>query len=235
MRTAAVLPVKRFTLAKQRLGESVEDGLRLDLARAMVGDVLDALARTRSIERTIVVTNEESIAGTAHGLGATVIPDTAESGQSAAVALGIALAASEGIERVLCVPGDCPALDPSELDALLSDPVDQPGGGGLVVIVPDRHGTGTNGLLLTPPTAIASELRSGELLPPRGSRARRGIRVQVGAPVLAAAGHRHRGGPRRSARAARPGAGRSPADPRGAGSRRVLRGRGERVGVRHER
>jgi len=154
MRTAAVLPVKRFTLAKQRLGESVEDGLRLDLARAMVGDVLDALARTRSIERTIVVTNEESIAGTAHGLGATVIPDTAESGQSAAVALGIALAASEGIERVLCVPGDCPALDPSELDALLSDPVDQPGGRGLVVIVPDRHGTGTNGLLLTPPTAI---------------------------------------------------------------------------------
>ena len=160
MRTAAVLPVKRFTLAKQRLGESVDDGLRLDLARAMVSDVLSALARTRSIERTIVVTNEESIAATAHGLGATLIPDSAENGQSAAVALGIALAVADGIERVLCVPGDCPALDPAELEALLGGPQGQPGAG-QVVIVPDRHGTGTNGLLLTPPTAIAPSFGPG--------------------------------------------------------------------------
>jgi 2-phospho-L-lactate guanylyltransferase len=155
MRTAAVLPVKRFTLAKQRLGESVDDGLRLDLARAMVSDVLRALERTGAIERTIVVTNEESIADTARGLGATLISDSAESGQSAAVALGVALAVSDGIERVLCVPGDCPALDPAELEMLLAEPADRAGGaGGQVVIVPDRHGTGTNGLLLTPPTAI---------------------------------------------------------------------------------
>ncbi len=55
-----------------------------------------------------------------------------------------------GFERVLCIPGDCPALDPAELDALLAGTR-----GRGVVIVPDRHGTGTNGLLLTPPDAIA--------------------------------------------------------------------------------
>ncbi len=71
--------------------------------------------------------------------------------------LGIERALAEGIERVLCIPGDCPALDPSELDALLSDREDTPGARGEpeVVIVPDRHGTGTNGLLLTPPDAIS--------------------------------------------------------------------------------
>ncbi len=149
VRTAAILPVKRFTEAKQRLGESVADTLRADLIRAMVGDVLVALSRTGSIERTIVVTREDAVAVAAAYLGASVVADTAEQGQSAAVALGVRSALEAGFERVLCIPGDCPALDPAELDGLLA------GAGGGVVIVPDRHGSGTNGLLLTPPDAIA--------------------------------------------------------------------------------
>lgn len=158
MRTAALLPVKRFAKAKRRLGASVADPLREDLTRAMVGDVLVALTETASIERTIVVTREDSLAAAARYLGALVVADTAEESQSAAVALGVQQALAEGFERVLCVPGDCPALDPAELDSLLgapnpagADTVDEPE----VVIVPDRHGTGTNGLLLTPPNAIA--------------------------------------------------------------------------------
>ena len=50
MRTAAILPVKRFSLAKQRLGATLDDSLRADLARAMVGDVLVALSRTAAID-----------------------------------------------------------------------------------------------------------------------------------------------------------------------------------------
>ncbi len=152
MRTAAVLPVKRFSRAKQRLGASVADPLRLDLARAMVGDVLSALRDCPAIERTIVVTSEESVATAAGYIGALVVPDTAEESQSAAVAEGLERAVAEGFGRVLCVPGDCPALDPLELQALLEA---EPGGASEAVIVPDRHGTGTNGLLLTPPGAIA--------------------------------------------------------------------------------
>lgn len=155
MRTAAILPVKRFSRAKQRLGASVADELREDLARAMVGDVLIALNETASIARTIVVTREDSIVATARHLGALVVEDTAEESQSAAVALGVERALDEGFERVLCVPGDCPALDPEELDSLLESIVPE------VVIVPDRHGTGTNGLLLTPPHAIAPSFGPG--------------------------------------------------------------------------
>jgi 2-phospho-L-lactate guanylyltransferase len=148
MRTAAILPVKRFTQAKQRLGASVADPLREDLARAMAGDVLVALNQTTSIERTIVITGESSVAAAACYLGALVIEDTAEESQNAAVALGVERALAEGFERVLCVPGDCPALNPAELDSLLAGAAPE------VAIVPDRHGTGTNGLLLTPPDAI---------------------------------------------------------------------------------
>lgn len=150
MRTAAILPVKRFAAAKSRLGESVEEDLRARLARAMVADVLQALAQTASLELTIVVTCEPSLPETAHEHGALLIEDTGERGQSAAVTLGVQRAMEDGFERVLCIPGDCPALDPAELDALLSRTEERS-----VVIVPDRHGTGTNGLLLTPPDAIA--------------------------------------------------------------------------------
>jgi 2-phospho-L-lactate guanylyltransferase len=189
MRTAAILPVKRFSLAKQRLGKTVDDPLRADLARAMVGDVLVALSQSTAIELTVVVTNEPSVAAAARYIGAIVAADTTEDGQSAAVAIGIERALAEGAERALCVPGDCPALDPSELTELLTagEPgeiegllgtapvsagtsgadVDALSTGGLArarngrtrtreaVIVPDRHGSGTNGLLLTPPDALS--------------------------------------------------------------------------------
>jgi len=151
MRTAAILPVKRFAQAKQRLGASVGDPQRYELAGAMVADVLLALAEVRSIERTIVVTRERSVATAARRQGALVVEDAWERGQSAAVTLGVGRALAEGMERVLCIPGDCPALDPAELESLLDARAEE---GRAVVIVPDRHGTGTNGLLLTPPDAI---------------------------------------------------------------------------------
>jgi 2-phospho-L-lactate guanylyltransferase len=165
MRTAAILPVKRFERAKQRLGASVADPLRRDLARAMVGDVLTALRDCSSIELRIVVTSEESVAAAARYQGAVVLEDSAQDGQSAAVTLGLERALAEGAERALCIPGDCPALDPAELDALLladraaSEAATVPDP--TVVIVPDRHGTGTNGLLLSPPDAIRPSFGPG--------------------------------------------------------------------------
>jgi 2-phospho-L-lactate/phosphoenolpyruvate guanylyltransferase len=147
--TAAILPVKSFERAKQRLGASVAEPLRLALARAMVADVLSALAELDAVETTIVVTRQADVAAAAREQGALVLDDAGEQGQSAAVALGIARALADGFERVLCVPGDCPALEPAELEALLGRAAAPE-----VVVLPDRHGTGTNGLLLTPPDAI---------------------------------------------------------------------------------
>lgn len=157
MRTAAILPVKRFARAKSRLGESVADELRLTLARAMVGDVLCALHECAAIDVTIVVSSESTVAAAAAYLGALVVQDTAEEGQSAAARLGLERALEEGAERALCIPGDCPALDPAELQALLLGDADA----AEVAIVPDRHGTGTNGLLLSPPDAILPSFGPG--------------------------------------------------------------------------
>jgi 2-phospho-L-lactate guanylyltransferase len=67
-------------------------------------------------------------------------------------------AADDSFGRVILVAGDCPALDPDELGALLEG---VPEAATQVVIVPDRHWTGTNALLLCPPDVIAPAFGPG--------------------------------------------------------------------------
>jgi 2-phospho-L-lactate/phosphoenolpyruvate guanylyltransferase len=152
VRTVAVLPIKSFSRAKSRLGAGLD---RAELAAAMTGDVLSALAATPALDTVIVVTAE----ALADDAGAVVIPDPDEAGQSAAAQRGIEAALERGAERVLLVPGDCPALDPSELGRLLGEQSTPP----QVTVVPDRHGSGTNALLLTPPGAVAPSFGAGSM------------------------------------------------------------------------
>ena len=150
MRTLAILPVKRFELAKTRLGEQLRPEQRRELAQAMVSDVLGALLASEWIERVAVVTNETTVAALGRKRGALVLPDPTETGQSAAASIGIDHALAAGYERALLVPGDCPALDGDTLRALLARPMRPPA----VTIVSDRAGSGTNALLLAPANAI---------------------------------------------------------------------------------
>jgi 2-phospho-L-lactate guanylyltransferase len=159
VRTAAVLPIKSFAHAKQRLGEAIGGGERRELAAAMAADVLGALAAVPEIAHVVVVTAEPLAASAAEAAGASVIDDPDEAGQSAAAGRGIDAALARGAQRALLVPGDCPALDPDEVAGLLARAGDPPH----VVIVPDRHGSGTNALLLTPPEAVAPSFGAGSL------------------------------------------------------------------------
>jgi 2-phospho-L-lactate/phosphoenolpyruvate guanylyltransferase len=152
-RTIAVLPIKRFGSAKQRLDNGLSDGTRRALAEAMVTDVLIALRRAKYVDEVLVVSGETMAVALAAGYdAAAVIDDPDDIGHSAAARRGVQAAMERGATRVLLVPGDCPALDPVELDELLEDAegVEAPD----VIVVPDRHGEGTNALLLTPPDAI---------------------------------------------------------------------------------
>jgi len=152
MRTLAVLPVKGFFAAKGRLAARLEPEQRAELAEAMLGDVLDALVGATEIEAVLVVTAEPRAAAVADAAGAAVIADTEQAGQSPAAALGVAEALRAGCERALLVPGDTPLVTPDDVDDLLCRSTS---GLPSVGIVPDRHGTGTNALLLCPADAIA--------------------------------------------------------------------------------
>jgi len=151
MQTVAILPVKRFASAKRRLDGALASGSRRALAEAMFADVLTALRRVDAIDQILVVSADPGAQRIAEGYGVRAIDDPAESGQDQAVVRGAGVARELGAAQVLCLAGDCPLMDPLELDTLLGKPRTAER---FVVIVPDRHGTGTNGLLLSPPDAL---------------------------------------------------------------------------------
>jgi 2-phospho-L-lactate/phosphoenolpyruvate guanylyltransferase len=146
-RTIAILPVKSFGAAKQRLADMLGAGSRQALAQAMFSDVLSTLRRVPGLDEIAVVTGDRAAESAASGGRVTVLHDSAQSGQSDAALIGIRHALEAGFDRAVLVPGDAPLLEPDEIARLI-------GGARGVVIVPDRHATGTNALVLWPPDVI---------------------------------------------------------------------------------
>ncbi|MGI9019783.1 MAG: 2-phospho-L-lactate guanylyltransferase [Solirubrobacterales bacterium] len=155
MRATAIIPIKRFRAAKQRLVEAVGPQGRAALAKAMLADALEQTTQAELIDRVIVVTGEgraEKVAMHRAQRAKTpieVFRDPGDAGHSEAATLGIIRAMALGAEAVALLPGDCPLLAAAELDAALGRLAPDS-----VSVVPDRHGTGTNALLLAPPDAI---------------------------------------------------------------------------------
>jgi 2-phospho-L-lactate guanylyltransferase len=156
MRATAVVPVKRFAAAKSRLAPGVDEARRPELVAAMAADVLEAIGRARLVDRTIVVSQEPRAAELAAAAGAELVDDFDDASHSAAALAGIEVAAAAGARCVALLPGDCPLLDPRELDRLLTGVPDP-----YVAVIPDRHGTGTNALVLAPPDAIEPSFGEG--------------------------------------------------------------------------
>lgn len=108
VRWSVIVPVKGTGQAKSRLGASA------DLAEAIALDSVDAVLRTASVERVVVVTSTEA-APLFEELGAGVVLDAGE-GLNAACRQGID-AVDGGAVAVLL--GDVPSLRPDELELAL--------------------------------------------------------------------------------------------------------------------
>lgn len=162
MKATAVIPIKRFGAAKQRLSDRLDEPERAGLAMASFADSLAAICECPEIERIIVVTGEAKAERHAlwrarrTQLPIEVVQDPADSGHSQAAAIGVERARALGAKAVALLPGDCPLIDERELADALSV-LGNPG----ALIVPDRHGTGTNALLLAPPNAIGPAFGPG--------------------------------------------------------------------------
>ncbi len=145
----AIVPVKRFSEAKQRLSDALAPRQREQLATAMLGDVLAAIRQAELIERVLIISREPRLVGVAATHEATLVDDPGDMSHSSAAAIGIATALACRAGSIALLAGDCPLLDPVELDGALAD-LER----GVVGVIPDRHGSGTNGLLCCPPNLI---------------------------------------------------------------------------------
>lgn len=179
MRPAAILPVKSFESAKQRLGEALGSGSRAALAAAMFSDVLGALERSSMLQGIIVVSGDREVGDIVAGRNVLLIDDQVEKGQSHAARAGLARAASTGFDRAALVPSDCPLLDPAELEELFV----RAAAGVEVVVVPDRHGTGTNALVIDPSGPFEPQFGPGSCKRHVEQAEARGVRFAVERPA----------------------------------------------------
>ena len=167
-----LLPVKDFSEAKQRLASSMDAEARAGLARAMLADVLNALARARAPQRVVAFTAADEVIQMARPFGFDVVLEKVVDGHSAAVNRMVDELSSSS-SRILSIAADLPRLVPSEIDFAL-DAASEP-----ITLIPSRDWTGTNGVVFIPPARIAMEYGEGSFRRHLSKASAAGLRADV--------------------------------------------------------
>lgn len=152
----AVIPVGALDGAKSRLGEVLDAEERHDLVLRLAEATIRSAVATPGIAETLVITPDDTVRELAREAGARPIRQRSH-GLNAGLREARGEAVAAGATAVLILPIDLPQVSPAAIGAVLDTLADSPGP--LVAIVPDRHGRGTNALLLAPPDVI--DLRFG--------------------------------------------------------------------------
>ena len=148
MRTAAAVPVKDFARAKKRLRARFDDRAVDRILRALLGDVLAALADAKRIERVFVRSDDAAVAEAARAGGASVRLRVPDPGLNAAIDGAAAECSAEGFDAQLVVLGDLPLLAGADIDAVVEAGERSP----VVIAAADDGGTAL--LFRRPPLAI---------------------------------------------------------------------------------
>ena len=149
----AIVPVKALHESKSRLREVLTPDQRVDLSREMLLNTLQELAELTEIERTLVVSADLTVLALARERGAEIVKEHGSPSLNKALRQATAIASERQAEAVLVLPADLPLLQAAEVRELIGRAHDPP----VVVISPDRKRSGTNALLVAPPSTIEYE------------------------------------------------------------------------------
>ena len=146
--TAVVIPVRTFEGAKSRLGAVLDAEERRDLVERLLRRTVAAALATPGVTDVVVVSPDPEVLGIASAAGARPLLQLSRGLNPALQEARAAIRA----DRLLVLPADLPTVTADDLAAVLAagDAVAAPS----VVLAPDRHGRGTNALLLAPPDVI---------------------------------------------------------------------------------
>ena len=116
----AIVPARLGPNAKGRLAAVLGERDRSRLARAMLVDVLTALAEAPSLDGIAVVSRDAAVLRIARTAGAIAIREAAAGSLNAAVAEGIAAVATQHrAQAVLIAMGDLPLLAADDVEGAL--------------------------------------------------------------------------------------------------------------------
>ena len=159
----AVVPVKDFASAKQRLSDVLCADERAALYAAMLADVLDALAGCAALGGIMMVTRDPDASALAKRYGAEVLREDENRGHSAASSLGASELAHRGASGMLQVPGDLPLLCTEDVAAILNAHGPAPS----VTIAPSGDLRGSNAIASSPPDFLPLQFGDDSFYPHR--------------------------------------------------------------------
>ena len=143
----AIVPFKGAENAKRRLSPQLSSDARSRLALAMLYDVLEALAESKSVDGILLTSRSAEARRIVQEWDIELYRDQAHTLVDALTDAGEKVRRDLNASTAIIVPGDVPLITGSDIDHILHYHAD-------VTIVPDSHKIGTNALVCTPPNAF---------------------------------------------------------------------------------
>jgi 2-phospho-L-lactate/phosphoenolpyruvate guanylyltransferase len=162
LKIVAVVPVRSLSGAKSRLGEPLDAEERGELILALLQRTVEQALLAKRLAGVVVVSKDEELLRRARALGAASLLQQSD-GLNEALDEARAVVA-DNATALIVLPADLPAVAAAAIDRLAE--VAQLArfaapGRPVVALVPDRHGEGTNAMLLAPPDVIPFRFGDG--------------------------------------------------------------------------
>ncbi|MBX3513367.1 MAG: 2-phospho-L-lactate guanylyltransferase [Xanthobacteraceae bacterium] len=154
MSTWAIIPMKSLHLGKSRLAGTLAGPERSALSLNMFFNVLNAVAPVFGAQRTVIVSKDTKILRLARSLRLHALRERRQ-GLNEALRQASEHAKCRGATATLILFGDLPQVSTEEIHKMIRTARGRPA----IIAAPDRAGTGTNALFVSPPSAI--EFRFG--------------------------------------------------------------------------
>lgn len=150
-RIAAIIPVGTLAGAKTRLGETLDAEERQDLVDRLLARTVSVSLAVDGLDDVLVVSPDREVLARAADLGARTLRQRSR-GLNAGLREAREDVVAGSATALVVLPIDLPFVSADAIRAVTDALAVLPHP--TVVLVPDRHGSGTNALALRPPDAI---------------------------------------------------------------------------------
>lgn len=154
----AIVPVKPLRYGKSRLAGTLSEDQRTELNKALLQHTLETLSNLKEVDGILVVSRDSHALKVAQGLGARTVQENGQPQLNTALKRATVVAQVYATRGVLVLPADLPLISKEDVLELIRRAA---GETPVVVIAPDRHGKGTNALLISPPGLIEYDFGEG--------------------------------------------------------------------------
>jgi 2-phospho-L-lactate guanylyltransferase len=153
----AIVPVKPLRRGKSRLAGTLTEDERTVLNQELLEHTLKVLSGLKELDQVLVVSRDPQALTIARNHGAKTVQEDGQPHLNTALARATVMAQVHSTRGVLVLPADLPLLTADDVRALIDRAAKPP----VVVIAPDRHGKGTNALLMVPVGQIKYDFGEG--------------------------------------------------------------------------